>query len=78
MDRVAITSFFTSREVLGKDYQAAKYVMDSTQAASSTPINSDEPTWVVCLSAFNALTAISYRLEVELEYNTEFFNLTSI
>lgn len=78
MDKVSISNFASSREVLGKDYQASRYVMDATQAASSTPLNPDEPCWVVCLSAFNASTAISYRLEVELEYNTEFFNLTSV
>lgn len=77
MDRVAISNFATSRDVLGKDYQAAKYVMDATQAASSTPLNPEEPCWVVGLSAFNSLTSISYRLEVELEFNAEFFNLTS-
>jgi len=77
-DRVALSHRITSREVLGKDYQATRYVMDATQAASSTPLNPEEPVWVVALSAFNSLTAISYRLEVELEFNAEFFNLSSV
>ena len=77
-DRVSVTSFTTTRDVAGKGYQAVRYQMDPTQAASSTPLFNDEPIWYVCMSSFNALSAISYRLEVELEYNTEFYNLTSV
>lgn len=78
MDRVSITSFTTTKAVTGKAYQASRYQMDATQAASSTPLVSDEPVWYVAMSAFNALSAISYRLEVELEFNVEFYNLTSV
>ena len=77
-DSVAITSFTTTKAVTGKAYQAGKYRMDATQAASSTPLLSDEPVWYVAISSFNALSAISYRLEVELEFNCEFYNLTSV
>lgn len=78
MDRVSITSFATTKAVCGKAYQAVRYQMDAAQAASSTPLFNNEPVWYVAISAFNALTAISYRLEVELEFNAEFYNLTSI
>ena len=78
MDRVSLTSFTTTKAVCGKSFQAAKYQMDATQAASSTPILSDEPVWYVAISSFNALSAVSYRLEVELQYNAEFYNLTSV
>ena len=78
MDRVSLTSFTTTKAVCGKSFQAAKYQMDATQAASSTPILSDEPVWYVAISSFNALSAVSYRLEVELQYNVEFYNLTSV
>ena len=77
-DTGSISSFTTTKALSGKAYQAAKYQMDSSQAASSTPLYQDEPVWYVALSAFNALSAISYRLEVELEFNAEFYNLTSI
>ena len=78
MDRVSLTSFTTTKAVCGKSFQAGKYQMDATQAASSTPILSDEPVWYVAISSFNALSAVSYRLEVELQYNVEFYNLTSV
>ena len=78
MDRVSLTHFTTTKAVCGKSYQAAKYQMNASQAASSTPLFSDEPVWVVVISSFNALSAVSYRLEVELQFNTEFYNLTSV
>lgn len=78
MDRLVLNNTSTAREALGKEYQITKYQMDSTQAVSTTPLVSSEPCWVVALSAFNASTAISYRLEIELEWNVEFYNLTSV
>ena len=42
-DRVSVTSFTTTRDVTGKGYQAGRYQMDPTQAASSTPLFNDEP-----------------------------------
>ena len=77
-DTASISSFTTTKAVCGKGYQAVRYQMDSTQAASSTPLFPDEPVWYVAISSFNALSAISWRLEVELEFNSEFFNLTSV
>ena len=77
MDRLVLVNATTTREVLGKEYQVVKYQMDATQAASTIPISGTEPVWTVGLSAFNASTAISYRLEVEFEWNVEFYNLTS-
>ena len=78
MDRLVLNNTSTAREALGKDYQITRYQMDSAQAASTTPIDSHEPVWVVALSAFNASTTISYRIEIEFEWNVEFYNLTSI
>ena len=43
MDRAEVTSYCTAREVLGDEFQAAKYNMDSTQAASTTPLVANEP-----------------------------------
>jgi hypothetical protein len=77
VDKGTIVNQCSSREVLGKDYQAAKYQMDITQATSTTPILSAEPAWIVGVSSFNSSTAISYRLEVELEWAVEFYNLDS-
>lgn len=78
MDRLVLSNTSTAREALGKDYQVTRYQMDSAQAASTTPIDSLEPVWAVALSAFNASTTISYRVEIELEWNVEFYNLTSV
>jgi hypothetical protein len=51
--------------------------MTQAQASSSTPLFPDESVWTVAVSAFNALTAISFRLEVEMEYDVEFYGLDS-
>ena len=77
MDKAQIVNHASVKEVLGKDYQASKYQMDYAQATSTTPISAAEPVWVVTISAFNALTAISFRMEVEVDWNVEFFNLDS-
>jgi len=77
MDRADLTSYCTAREVLGDEFQASKYNMDQTQAALSTPLVLGEPAWIVAFSAFNALNAVSFRLEVELEFDAKFFDLTS-
>jgi len=76
-DRAAIVNHATSKQVLGKDYQAAKYQMDYAQATSGSPVSLSSPAWTVLVSSFNALTAISYRLEVEMDWNVEFYNLDS-
>ena len=78
MDKLTLTNAATVREVLGKGYQAVKYQMDAAQAVNTTPLSTEEPVWVVGLSAYNASTAISYRLEIEYEWNVEFYNLTSV
>ena len=77
MDKVVITNSAYAKDLLGAEYVTARYQMDSTQAASSTPIISNEPTWNVVVSSFNAATAISYRLEVELEWLADFYDLDS-
>lgn len=76
-DSRAIVNVATAKEVLGKDYQIAKYQMDFGQATSTTPIYVAEPAWVVAISAFNALTAISFRMQIEIDWNVEFYNLDS-
>ena len=76
-DRAAIVNHATSKQVLGKDHQAARYQMDYAQATSGTPVFLGSPAWTVLVSSFNSLTAISYRLEVEMYWNVEFCNLES-
>lgn len=76
-DTVSVSSAHTVRSLLGKEFNIAAYQITSTQAASTTPLNANEPVWTVGLSAFNALTAISFRLEVELEFSSEFYSLNS-
>ena len=77
MDRAEVTSYCTSAEVLGDDWQSAKYNMDATQAANTTPLVANEPAWIVLFTSFNALTAVSFRIEVELEFDVKFFDLDS-
>jgi hypothetical protein len=77
MDRVTIVNSCTAREVLGKDYQVSRYQMDPTQAVATTPLQAKEPAWVVAVSAFNASTSISYRLEIEMDWAVEFYDLDS-
>lgn len=67
----------TAKAVLGKDYLLSRYAQNIAQASSSTPTDPDEPVFTVAVSAFNASTAISYRLEIELEYGCEFYALDS-
>ena len=76
-DSVSLSSSHSVKSLLGKEFNIAAYQITATQAASSTPISTDEPIWVVGVSAFNALTSISFRMEVELEFSTEFYSLTS-
>ena len=76
-DKAQITSAHTVRSLLGKEYNISTYQMTAAQAASSTPLYVDEPCWTVAVTAFNASSAISYRLEVELEFSTEFYSLDS-
>jgi hypothetical protein len=76
-DKGQISKFLTSKQVLGKDYQVAKYEMDYSQAISATPISTSEPVWIILLTAFNGATAISARVEIEFVYHVEFYNLTS-
>lgn len=77
MSNASISASTSAKAVLGKDFLLARFAQNIAQASSSTPIDPDEPVWTVAVSAFNALTAISYRLEVELEYGTEFYSLDS-
>lgn len=76
-DTASLSSAHSVKSLLGKEFNIASYQMTATQAASSTPLSSDEPVWVVAVSAFNALYAVSFRLEIELEFSSEFYSLTS-
>ena len=76
-DKGLIVNASTAKKVLGKEYQLAKYQMDITQATTTTPISSSEPVWTVAVSSFNGLTAVSFRMEVEIDWNVEFYNLDS-
>ena len=76
-DSVVLTSAHSVKSLLGKEFNIASYQMTQAQAASSTPLNTNEPVWVVMLSAFNGLNSISCRLEVEFEFSAEFYSLTS-
>ena len=78
MDRAEVSAYCTAAEVLGDEFQISKYNMDAGQAASTTPLVADEPTWMILFTSFNASTAVSFRIEIELEFDVKFFDLTSI
>jgi hypothetical protein len=74
MDRATLIKSVSSRQVLGNEWGLADYDFDAAQANTSTPISADEPAWTIGLSAFNQSTAISYRLEIVLEWDYEFYD----
>jgi len=76
-DRAILSTSISTAKALGHDYQIARYSMDSTQAASTTPLIATEPAWTLALSSFNSLTSASYRAEIEMEWHVEFYNLDS-
>lgn len=76
-DKCVVVNSASAKEVLGKEFQVARYQVDYTQAVSATPIVTTEPCWIVLVSAFNAASTISFRLEVEVDWNMEFYNLDS-
>jgi hypothetical protein len=78
MDRAQLTNYITSQKVLGEPWQVARYQMDATQAANTTPMFNDEPVWHLYVTSFNSSTGVGYRIEVELEYDVEFYNLNSV
>ena len=77
MDKAEISNAITAKALLGSDVAALRYQQDQARAGSTTPLFPDEPCWTVVLSAFNALNTVSFRVEVELTYNVEYFNLDS-
>ena len=77
VDKVQIVNSAFAKDILGAEYQTSRYQMDSTQAASTTPLVATEPAWNVVISSFNASTAISFRLEVEFEWEVDFYDLDS-
>jgi hypothetical protein len=77
MDRASVTKSISSKSALGSNAYLSDYDFDETQANSATPIQADEPAWVFALTALNSASNISYRLEVVIEYDFEFYDQTS-
>ena len=67
----------TVAAVLGKEFVSSRYEMTQAQSVSTTPIEASEPAWIILVSAFNGLTQVSYRLEIEKEYDVEYYSLDS-
>ena len=72
-----ISKAVTAASVLGKEFVSSRYEITQAQSVSTTPIEASEPAWIMLVSAFNGLTQVSYRLEVEKEYDVEFYSLDS-
>ena len=72
-----ISSAVTTASVLGKEFVSSRYEMTQAQAVSTTPIEASEPCWIILVSAFNGLTQVSYRLEIEKEYDVVYYSLDS-
>lgn len=77
VDKVQIVNSALAKDILGAEYQTSRYQMDSTQAAGTTPLVASEPAWNVVVTSFNASTAISFRLEVEFDWEVDFYDLDS-
>jgi hypothetical protein len=77
IDKVTLVNSISSRQVLGKDAYLTDFDFDWTQAQSTTPIQADEPAWFVVIDTFNGSGNISYRAEIILEYDFEFFDSTT-
>lgn len=77
MDKVEIVNTATAKQLLGSDLAALRYQQDQAQASSSTPVFNEEPCWTAVCTSFNGLSTVSFRIEVEIEYNVQFFNLDS-
>lgn len=78
MDRGKITNYITSKQALGESWQVGRYQMNAAQAANATPLSTEEPCWHLYVTSFNSSTGVGYRIEVELEYDVEFYNLNSV
>ena len=76
-DKGTISSATTVHAILGKEFVSSQWLIDQSQATSTTPLKNDEPAWIILISSFNGLTAVSYRLEIEQEWDVEFFSLDS-
>jgi hypothetical protein len=74
MDRATITNKWTSAKVLGRQFALADFDFNYGQAASSTPIDIEEPAITLALTAINSTNVISYKLEYVLEYDYEFYD----
>jgi hypothetical protein len=75
MDRCSITKSVSSKSLLGHEYMLADFDFNYGQAISGTPIDIEEPVWTIPLTALNSTTAISYRLEVVVTSDLEFYDL---
>ena len=72
-----VTNATTVAAVLGKEFVSSKFVIDQAQSVNTTPLDPNEPAWIILVSAFNGLAQVSYRLEIEKEYDVEFYSLDS-
>lgn len=72
-----VVNAVTVASVLGKEFVSSRYEITQAQAASTTPIEASEPAWIMLVSAFNGSTQVSYRLEIEKEYDVEWYSLDS-
>ncbi len=76
-DTAQLTVSTTVAKALGNEFQASKYIMNAATASSGVSDN-DQPVYITALSAFNALSAISCRIEYEVEWHVTFFSLDSV
>lgn len=73
MDRVTIRKSCDPAEWLGNPYQTKDYWVTATQAASTTPLDVNEPVFLVIPS--QPTTAMSYVLNVRTTYHVQLFDI---
>ncbi len=76
MDRVTIRKGFDPAHWIGNPYQTKDYWITATQAATTVPLDNNEPV-IVVLPASAIGGTLSYHLNVRTKYHIQFFDLTT-
>jgi hypothetical protein len=70
----SLSDTYSAETMYGQPVQSSQYWIDATQAASTIPVSTLEPTHVVSITQAVGGT-YSYYLETRLEYHVQFFDL---
>jgi hypothetical protein len=77
MDRATLTKTVIAEQAFGNPYLDRDFWIDSSQAASTTPLDSREPVTLVSAQSIDG-TGASVIVEVRTTYHVQFFDLRSV